>query len=125
MSIITQDQILEYLEQANMLEVSALIKTIQERFNISDQPLYAQAPPPAPIEEKVEEQTEFTVMLVDHGPERVAVIKALRSEVGLGLLEGKELINTLPQPIKKDVSRGIAETLQKIFEDIGAKVEIK
>ncbi|MEN3046332.1 MAG: 50S ribosomal protein L7/L12 [Candidatus Hydrothermales bacterium] len=123
------DQIIEGIEQLTVLELAELVKKLEEKFGVSAQaPVFAAAvgvAPKAQVVEEKEEKTEFTVILADAGPEKIKVLREVRAITGLGLKEAKELIDTVPKPIKEGVSKNEAEEIKKKLEALGAKVEIK
>ncbi len=127
MAEITRANVLEYLEKANMLEISELVKDIEEKFNVKAAAPIAVATQggaaaEAPLEE---EQTEFDVILKEIGSQKINVIKVVRSATSLGLKEAKDLVDGAPNPIKEAVSKEEAESLKKQLEEAGATVEIK
>ena len=128
MADITRADVLAYLEKANMLEISELIKEIETKFDVKAAaavPLAAAgagAVAEAPVEE---EKTEFNVVLKDVGPQKINVIKVVRSATNLGLKEAKDLVEAAPSTVKEGISKEDAESLKKQLEEAGAKVEIK
>ena len=107
-----QTEILDKIGSMTVLELSELIKAMEEKFGVS-----AAAP--------AEEQTEFTVMLASFGENKVNVIKAVRELTGLGLKEAKDLVDGAPKPVKEGVNKADAEAAKKKLEEAGAKAEIK
>ena len=126
-STITKEQILEWVRGASMLEISTVVKEIEEEFGISAAaPMAMMAMPGAGGgEAAVEEQTEFDVILAEVGGQKLQVIKAVRELTGLGLKEAKDLVDGAPKPIKEKVSREEAESVRAKVEEAGAKVQIK
>jgi large subunit ribosomal protein L7/L12 len=127
---ITKNEVLEWIDQATMLEISDLVKSLEERYGISAaaaMPVMAAGPAGAPGEAKAaaEEQTEFTVVLTAVGDKKINVIKAVREVTNLGLKEAKDLVEGAPKPIKEGVSKDEAQAIKKKFEEAGATVEIK
>jgi len=127
---ITKNEVLEWIDQATMLEISDLVKSIEEKYGISAaaaMPVAVGGAPAAGSEAKaaVEEKTEFTVVLSAIGDKKINVIKAVREVTNLGLKEAKDLVEGAPKPIKEGVSKEEAETIKKKFEEAGATVEIK
>ena len=109
-----------------VLELSELIKAMEEKFNVSAAAAVAVAgPAAAPAAAAAEEQTEFTVVLAAFGENKVNVIKAVRELTGLGLKEAKDLVDGAPKPVKEAVSKADADAAKKKLEEAGAKVEIK
>ncbi len=124
MAEITRTDVLDYLEKANMLEISDLVKEIEEKFNVEAAAPVAMAAAPVAAAE-VEEQTEFDVVLKDCGPKKIGVIKVVRAVTSLGLKEAKELVDNAPNTVKESLSKDEAEELKKQLEDAGATVELK
>lgn len=127
---ITKNEVLEWIDQATMLEISDLVKSLEERYGVSAaaaMPVMAAGPAGAPGEAKAaaEEQTEFTVVLTAVGDKKINVIKAVREVTNLGLKEAKDLVEGAPKPIKEGVSKDEAQAIKKKFEEAGATVEIK
>ena len=121
-------QILEAVSKLTVLELSQLIKDMEEKFGVSAAAAVAAAAPAAgggAGAAKAEEQTEFTVMLTVIGDNKVNVIKAVRELTGLGLKEAKDLVDGAPKPVKTGVSKAEAEEIKKKIEASGATVEIK
>ena len=123
---ITRDDVMSYLETANMLEISELISAIEDKFGVSAAaPVAMAAGPAAGPAEEVEEQTEFDVMLEAPGDKKINVIKVVRQVTALGLKEAKELVDSAPSKIKEGVSKDEAAELKKQLEEAGAKVSLK
>jgi len=126
MAIAKQD-ILDAIGSMSVLELSQLIKDMEDKFGVSAAaPVAAAAPaaggaPAAAAEEK----TEFTVMLMAAGENKVNTIKAVREVTSLGLKEAKDLVDGAPKPIKEGINKAEAETIKKKMEEAGAKVEVK
>ena len=122
-------QILEEISKMTVLELSQLIKDMEEKFGVSAAAAMAVAAPAggaaAAGAAKAEEQTEFTVMLTGVGDNKVNVIKAVREVTSLGLKEAKDLVDGAPKPVKEGVSKADADTILKKLTDAGAKAEIK
>jgi len=120
-------QILEAVSKLTVLELSQLIKDMEEKFGVSAAAAVAAAAPAAAAGggAKAEEQTEFTVMLTATGDNKVNVIKAVREVTSLGLKEAKDLVDGAPKPVKEGVSKADAEAVLKKLTDAGAKAEIK
>jgi large subunit ribosomal protein L7/L12 len=120
-------QILEAISQLTVLELSQLIKDMEEKFGVSAAAAVAVAAPAsggaAPA--AAEEQTEFTVILAAFGDNKVNVIKAVREVTSLGLKEAKDLVDGAPKPVKEGISKADADAVAKKLTDAGAKVEIK
>ena len=120
-------QILEEIGKMTVLELSQLIKDMEEKFGVSAAAAVAVAAPATggAAAAKAEEQTEFTVMLTAVGDNKVNVIKAVREVTSLGLKEAKDLVDGAPKPVKEGVSKADADAVAKKLSDAGAKVEIK
>ena len=121
-------QILEAVSKLTVLELSQLIKDMEEKFGVSAAAAVAVAAPAAggaAAGAAVEEKTEFTVMLTTVGDNKVNVIKAVREVTSLGLKEAKDLVDGAPKPVKEGVSKADADAIAKKLTDAGAKVEIK
>lgn len=126
MADITRADVLAYLETANMLEISELIKEIEEKFDVkAAAPVAVAAAGPAAVTEEAEEQTEFDVVLKEVGSQKINVIKVVRAATSLGLKEAKDLVDGAPNPVKEGVSKEEAEDLKKQLEEAGATVEVK
>ncbi len=124
---ITKDQILDAISNMTVLELSGLIKDMEEKFGVSAAAAVAVAAPAAggTAAPAAEEQTEFTVMLLAAGEKKVEVIKVVRAATGLGLKEAKDLVDGAPKAVKEAIPKADAEALKKQLDDAGAKVEIK
>ncbi len=121
-------QILEEISKMTVLELSQLIKDMEEKFGVSAAAATVVAGPAgggAAAAAPAEEKTEFTVMLIAAGENKVNTIKAVREVTGLGLKEAKDLVDGAPKPIKEGINKADAEALKKKMEEAGAKVEIK
>ncbi|HPD26545.1 MAG TPA: 50S ribosomal protein L7/L12 [Candidatus Marinimicrobia bacterium] len=130
MANITRADVLEYLEKANMLEISELIKDIEKKFDVKAAAPVAVAatvaqPGTTAEAEAVEEQTEFNVILKEVGPNKINVIKVVRAATNLGLKEAKDLVDGAPSTVKEGISKEEAAELKKQLEEAGAKVEVK
>jgi len=122
-----QTEILDKIASMSVLELSELIKAMEEKFGVSAAAAVAVAAPAAgaAAAAPAEEKTEFTVVLAAIGDNKVNVIKAVRELTGLGLKEAKDLVDAAPKPVKEGVSKADAEAAQKKLEEAGAKVEVK
>jgi large subunit ribosomal protein L7/L12 len=129
MAELTQDQVVDYVKNISVLELSQLVKRLEQELGVS---AAAAAPvvvaggaagggAAAPVEEK----TEFNVVLTEVGSNKINVIKVVREVTSLGLKEAKDLVESAPKPIKEGVSKDEAAAIQKKFADVGAKVDIK
>jgi large subunit ribosomal protein L7/L12 len=121
-----QTEILDKISSLTVLELSELIKAMEDKFGVSAAAAVAVAGPAAAAPAAAaEEQTEFTVILVSFGENKVNVIKAVRELTGLGLKEAKDLVDGAPKPVKEGISKADAEAAKKKLEEAGAKVEVK
>ena len=128
-STLTQEQLLEAIDGMTVLELSQFIKAFETRYGVTAAPVAAAAPAAsssaaaaAPV---VEEQTEFSAILAEIGPNKIPVIKVVRELTGLGLKEAKDLVDASPKPVKEGIAREEAEKIKAALEAQGAKVEIK
>ena len=124
---IAKQEILDAIGSMTVLELSQLIKDMEEKFGVSAAAAVAVAAPAAggAGAAAAEEKTEFTVMLMAAGENKVNTIKAVREVTSLGLKEAKDLVDGAPKPIKEGVSKADAEAIKKKMEEAGAKVEVK
>lgn len=129
MADVTQDQVVDYIKGISVLELSQLVKKLEEELGVT-----AAAAMPVAVtggggktgeKEEVEEQTEFTVMLTAIGDKKINVIKVVREVTSLGLKEAKDLVESAPKAVKEAIPKDEAEAVRKKFEDVGAQVEIK
>jgi large subunit ribosomal protein L7/L12 len=121
-----QTEILDKISSLTVLELSELIKAMEDKFGVSAAASVAVAGPAAAAPAAaVEEKTEFTVVLASFGENKVNVIKAVRELTGLGLKEAKDLVDGAPKPVKEGISKADAEAAKKKLEEAGAKVEVK
>ena len=119
-------QILEAVSNMTVLELSQLIKDMEEKFGVSAAAAVAVAGPAAgPAAAAVEEKTEFTVVLTACGDNKVNVIKAVREITGLGLKEAKDLVDGAPKPVKEGINKADSDAIVKKITDAGGKVEVK
>ena len=120
------DKMIEEIEKMTVLELNDLVKKIEEKFGVSAAAMAVAAPAAggaaAPA---AEEQTEFTVVLKEVGPNKIPVIKVVREITSLGLSEAKALVDGAPSTVKENVSKAEAEEMKKKFTDVGATVELK
>ncbi|MBA2412422.1 MAG: 50S ribosomal protein L7/L12 [Pseudomonadota bacterium] len=124
---LSNQEILDAIGAKSVLEISELIKMMEDKFGVSAAAASVAVAAPAggaaaPV---AEEQTEFNVMLLEFGANKVNVIKAVRELTGLGLKEAKDLVDGAPKPVKEGVNKADAEAAKKKLEDAGAKVEVK
>lgn len=120
-------EILDAIAGMTVLELSELIKEMEEKFGVSAAAaaVAVAAPAAGGAAAAAEEQTEFNVVLLEAGANKVSVIKAVRELTGLGLKEAKDLVDGAPKPVKEAVSKADAEAAKKKLEEAGAKVEVK
>jgi large subunit ribosomal protein L7/L12 len=122
---ISKDDILEAVGNLTVLELNDLVKAFEEKFGVSAAAMAAPAGAGGGAAVAAEEQTEFTVTLLEFGANKVGVIKAVREITGLGLKEAKDLVDGAPKPVKEAVPKADAEAAKKKLEEAGAKAEIK
>ena len=125
---LSNQEILDAIAAKTVLEISELIKMMEEKFGVSAAAAAVAVAPAgggAAAAAPVEEQTEFTVVLLEAGANKVNVIKAVRELTSLGLKEAKDLVDGAPKPVKEGVNKADAEAAKKKLEDAGAKVEVK
>ena len=126
MAKVSRTDVLDYLEKANMLEVSELISEIEDKFGVTAAAPVAVAAAPAAGEAAVEEEKDsFNVVLASAGDKKIQVIKAVRTITELGLKEAKDLVESAPKPIKEGVAKAEAEDMKTKLEEAGATVELK
>ena len=123
----SREEILNAVAEMSVLELSELIKEMEEKFGVSAAAVAVAAPAGGgePAEGAAEEQTEFDVVLASFGEKKVGVIKAVRAMSGLGLKEAKDLVESAPIPVREGVSKDEAEEAKKKLEEAGATVEVK
>ncbi|MEW5702659.1 MAG: 50S ribosomal protein L7/L12 [Candidatus Zixiibacteriota bacterium] len=123
----TIDQVVGIIENMSVIELSQLSKTLQEKFGVSAAAPVAVAVAAAPggAAAVEEEKTEFTPHLVTVGEKKIQVIKVIREITGLGLKEAKDLVDNAPNPVKENVSKEEAQSIQTKLREVGATVEIK
>ena len=127
MADITKDDVIEFIANMSVLELSEMVKEMEEKFGVSAAaPVAMMAAGPAegggPA---AEEKTEFDVILTTHGDKKIQVIKEVRAITGLGLKDAKTLVDGVPQPVKEGISKDEAEKVKAQLEEAGAQVEIK
>ena len=122
---VAQTEILDKISSMTVLELSELIKAMEEKFGVSAAAAVAAAPAAAAAAPAAEEQTEFTVMLTAIGDNKVNVIKAVRELTGLGLKEAKDVVDGAPKAVKEGINKADAEAAKKKLEDAGGKADIK
>jgi large subunit ribosomal protein L7/L12 len=132
MATVTSDQLIEAFEKMTVLELSEFKKKFEDRFGVTAAAPVAVAAAPAgggaagaEAPAAAEEQTEFSAVLTEVGPNKIPVIKVVRELTGLGLKEAKDLVDASPKPVKEGVNREEADKIKAALEEQGAKVEIK
>ena len=127
MANITKDQVIEFISNMSVLEMSDLVKEMEEKFGVSAAAAAVAAPAAASGDAAapVEEKTEFDVILTSIGEKKINVIKEVRAITGLGLKEAKEAVESAPKAIKEGVPKEESEEIKKKLEEAGASVEIK
>jgi len=127
MADISREQVVDFLSNLNILQLSELVKELEEKWGVSAAApvAAAAAAPAAAAAAPVEEKTEFDAVLAEVGPNKIEVIKVVRAITGLGLKEAKDLVEAAPKAVKEAVSKNEAEDIQKKLSDAGAKVTIK
>jgi len=129
MADITKDQVVDFISNMSVLEMSELVKEMEEKFGVSAAAAAAAVAAPTAgggeSEAAAEEKTEFDVILTSFGEKKINVIKEVRSITGLGLKEAKEAVESAPKAIKEGVSKEEAEEVKKKLEEAGASAEIK
>jgi len=123
----SKDEIIQTIEKMSVLELSELVKALEEKFGVSAASLApvgvtAGAPTEAA---KAEEKTEFSVILTKVGDKKIQVIKVVRELTGLGLKEAKDLVDSPPKPVKEGIDKNAAEEIKNKLKEVGAEVEIK
>lgn len=122
----TKDEILDAISSMSVLELSELVKAMEDKFGVSAAaPVAVAAAPAASAADAAEEKTEFDVVLKEIGESKIQVIKAVREITGLGLKDAKALVDAAPKEIKTGVSKDDAEAMKKKLSDAGATVELK
>lgn len=122
---ITKEEILDYIGSLSVLELSELVKAFEEKFGVSAAPTVVAGVANVAAGAVVEEKTEFSVVLLESGANKINVIKAVREITGLGLKEAKDATEKTPHILKEGINKEEAETFKKKLEEVGAKAEIK
>ena len=127
MADITKDDVIEFIANMSVLELSELVKEMEEKFGVSAAaPVAMMAAGPADAGAgAAEEQTEFDVVLTAAGDKKIAVIKEVRAITGLGLKDAKALVDEAPKPVKEGIAKEDAEKIKEQLEEAGAQVELK
>lgn len=122
----TNEEVIDFLSNLSVLEISKLVKALEEKWGVTAAaPMAAAAPAAAAAAAPVEEKTEFDVILVEAGANKIGVIKEVRTITGLGLKDAKDLVEAAPKTVKAAVSKDEAAKMKDILEKAGAKVEVK
>jgi large subunit ribosomal protein L7/L12 len=127
-SQITKEDVVKFIEEMTVLDLSELVKELEQRFGVSaaaPMMVAAAAPAGGDAAAQVEEKTEFDAILTGFGDQKIQVIKVVRAITGLGLKEAKDLVDGAPKPIKEAVSKDEAADIKKKIEEVGGAVEVK
>lgn len=122
---ISKEDVLEYIGNLSVMELSELVKAFEEKFGVSAAPTVVAGAGVAAGGAAAEEKTEFDIILVNSGDKKINVIKVVREVTGLGLKEAKDAVETTPFTVKEGVKKEDADAIKAKFEEAGAKVEIK
>jgi large subunit ribosomal protein L7/L12 len=125
MSNITKDQVIDWLSAQTVLELASIVKDLEAKWGVSAAAAVAAAPAGGAAAAVVEEKTEFNVILVEAGANKIGVIKEVRAITGLGLKEAKDLVEAAPKAVKEGVSKDEGAKIKDQLEKAGAKVELK
>lgn len=125
MASVTKEDVIEFISNMPVLELSELVKEFEDKFGVSAAAPVAMAAAPVAGAGEAEEQTEFDVILSQIGDKKIQVIKAIRAITGLGLKEAKAVVDDAPSPVKEGVSKEEAEDVKKQLEEAGATAEVK
>ncbi len=128
MAKISKDDVIDFIANMSVLELSELVKEMEEKFGVSAAApvaMMSAAPAGSAADDAAEEKTEFDVILTGPGDKKIQVIKEVRAITGLGLKDAKALVDEAPKPVKEAISKDEAETLKKQLEEAGAQVELK
>ena len=127
MTVITKEEVLGFIENMTVLELSKFVKELEEKFGVTAAAPMAAMPMAASgaAEEAAAEQTEFDVVLSGVGDKKIQVIKVVRAITGLGLKEAKAVVDEAPKPVKEGISKEEAESIKQQLEEVGAVVEVK
>lgn len=122
----TNDEVIDYLSNLSVLDISKLVKALEEKWGVTAAaPMAMAAAPAAAAAAPVEEKTEFDVVLLEAGANKIAVIKEVRAITGLGLKDAKDLVDGAPKPVKTAIAKDEAAKIKDQLEKAGAKVEVK
>ena len=122
---ITKEEVISFIENMTVLELSEMVKELEEKFGVSATAPVSAVAAAGPAAAPAEEKTDFDVILTGFGDQKIQVIKVARAVTGLGLKEAKDLVEGVPKPVKEGVSKDEAEEIKAKLEEVGATVEIK
>ena len=122
---ITKEEVISFIENMTVLELSEMVKELEEKFGVSAAAQVAEVAAAGPAAAPAEDKTDFDVTLTGLGDKKIEVIKVARAVTGLGLKEAKDLVEGAPKPVKEGVSKDEAEEVKAKLEEVGATVEIK
>ncbi len=123
---ITKEDVVQFIEGMTVLELSELVKELEQKFGVSAAAPVAMVASAGPAQAaQVEEKTEFDVILTGFGDQKIQVIKVVRAITGLGLKEAKDMVDGVPKPVKEGISKDEAADIKKKIEEVGGTVEIK
>jgi large subunit ribosomal protein L7/L12 len=122
---INREQVVEYLSNLPVIQIAELVKELETKWGVSAAPVAVAGPAAAGPAAAVEEKTEFNVVLLEAGANKINAIKVVREITGLGLKEAKDLVEGAPKPVKEGIGKDEAEDIKKKLEAAGAKVEVK
>jgi large subunit ribosomal protein L7/L12 len=125
MSNITKEDVIEFISNMSVLELSELVKEMEDKFGVSAAPVAVAAASADSAAPAAVEKTEFDVILIGFGDKKIQVIKEIRAITGLGLKEAKDLVEGVPAPVKEGITKEDAEKIKGQLEEAGAQVEIK
>lgn len=125
MSDITKEQVVAFIENLTVLQLAAFVKELEEKFGVSAAAPVGAVAAAGPAAAVAEEQSEFDVILTGVGPEKIKVIKEIRTLTGLGLKEAKAVVDEAPKPVKEKVTKEEADNIRKVLEAAGATVQVK
>jgi large subunit ribosomal protein L7/L12 len=125
MADITKQDVIDFIANMTVLDLSEMVKELEEKFGVSAAAPVAMMAAPAEAAQVAEEKTEFDVILLTSGDKKIGVIKEVRAITGLGLKEAKDLVDSAPKPVKEGVSKDEAEKIKAQLEGAGAQVELK
>jgi large subunit ribosomal protein L7/L12 len=127
MADVTKEQVVDFLSQMSVMDLASLTKELEDKWGVKAAPVAVAAAPGAAAgaAAPAAEQTEFTVILLEAGANKIGVIKAVREVTNLGLKEAKDMVDGAPKTVKDGVSKADAETIKKKLVDAGAKVDVK